>query len=394
MSLFLDASNQLSLDQVTFSNLETVDGDPIHNWPPGFSVYLAATQSVFGVSGRGLVVSVALATGIAAFGWGLLAWRHARARGSDEAWPIVVSAGFCAALLVRNARDLRSETVYHALIPLGLLAVFGVRDAASRSGRLTALVALVGVGAGCMLLRNASLALVCGWVWMGFTAPRRPLSMRAVTAGVVLVGSVAPWWWIRTALGQTGSFPVGFAHAEYAWFEYVAQTFRSLGKNTSVEYLGQAILVACAVAMWRGDRDGATRGRAALGGTAVACLALFAMFNLTEVVDKLAGRFTLFVSLTLGCLGIVDAARVFGRRTAIALVAVALAYPVVKVTRDVVRGFEPAPPAYTDVPYEQFVSNEMALRRASAGVVEGRRIVEPPPIRWRRGRALRPDERR
>jgi hypothetical protein len=123
-------------------------------------------------------------------------------------------------------------------------------------------------------------------------------------------------------------------------------------------------------------------GTAALVLVVVASLALVALFWLTPITDDLRKRFTVFATLTIGTLGIVDLRGVLPRRWYLAMLLVLLLQPSLRLAKHVAVGRGPSQPDYSRealarfVPANALVSVEHVGRspRPLAGYV----LVSPP----------------
>ena len=365
-------------------------GRPITDWPPLYSAYLALCQLALGVSVRTVVLATALATGAAVAGWSvLLAW-YARERGRAPR-EALLGLAFVAILLALSARSLRSETLYHAVFPLLLWFTLraGVsaeprhllRDAALAGGAL--LVAL--------LIRNASLAFWPAVLAVILRNARVSWRARLVACALVTLLALPAWLGMLAWFGQLGSHPLRLG-GRIGFVADLAKFVSGLDRNTGLRLLGLPLLVLLAGALLHADpkRGGAQTpaglGRAALLFTLAAAGATLALFNLTVLYDRPEGRFTLFATLALGGLGLIDLPRLLGRRWLLLATLLLFAEPALRLAKNGIRG--PGAYDYRAQALEEFAPGPATIdpefvRRppeASGGRV---RISPPYPTRIR-----------
>lgn len=320
-------------------------GEPITAWPPVYSVYLAFCQLALGVSAWAIVISTALATAAAVATWFLLLAWFARERGRAPK-DVLCALAFVSAVLALSARNVRSENLFHAVLPLLLL--FALRARVSTSPR-TFLIwsGLAGVALlVSLLIRNASLAF-----WPALLAVlllNRRISWRARGAGCGLVTALAlPIWLVlRAWLGQLGEHPLQLG-GRFGFAEYLLQLVAGIDRNTGVRLLGLPLLALLAAGLLRADTARASAGepdrlgRAALLFTAVAACALLAIFNLTRVWDKPESRFTLFATLVIGGLGVLDLPALLRRRWLALALVLLFAEPTLRLAKNTILGRGP-----------------------------------------------------
>lgn len=336
---------QGSVSILTGLGYRDFSGQPITAWPPLYSVYLAFCQLVLGVSARSIALATAFATAAAVATWSiLLAW-YARERGRAPRHALCALA-FVSAVLALNARSVRSESLFHVVLPLLLL--FTLRARVSTTPRRFLLASGL-AGAGllvALLIRNASLALWPAVLAVLLLNLRLPWLTRGAACGLVTALALPIWLAVRAWLGQLGRHPFELG-GRYGFAEYVLQLASGIDRNTSLQLVGLPLLILVAASLLRADSARADAnasdrlGWAVLLFTAVAACALLALFNLTGIHDKPDGRFTLFVTLTLCGLGLVDLpALLRGRWLALALV-VLFAEPTLRLAKNTIRGRGP-----------------------------------------------------
>lgn len=320
-------------------------GHPIRDWPPLYSVYLALCQLVLGVSARSIAISTAFATALAVATWSsLLAW-YARERGRAPG-DVLCALAFVGIVLALNARNVRSENLFHAVLPLLLLFALRARvSAASRSFLLASALAGAALLVS-LLIRNASLAFWPAILALLLSNRRLPWLTRGAACGLVTALALPIWLAVRVWLDQPDHHPIGI-RGRFGFFEYLVQFVAGIDRNTGLRLLGLPPLILLAAGLLRADAARANPdqpariGRAVLLFTAVACFALLAIFNLTYIHDKPENRFTLFVTLILGGIGLLDLPALLRRRwLALALVFL-FAEPTLRLAKSTILGRGP-----------------------------------------------------
>jgi hypothetical protein len=115
-----------------------------------------------------------------------------------------------------------------------------------------------------------------------------------------------------------------------------------------VRLAGLPLLVLLAVSLLRADAPRASAdaparlGRTVLLFTAVASGALLVLFNLTGIHDKPENRFTLFVTLIVGGLGILDLPALLRRRWLVLALVLVFAEPTLRLAKNTLRGRGPS----------------------------------------------------
>jgi len=320
-------------------------GQPITAWPPLYPVYLALCQLVLGVSARSVAISTALATAVAVASWSLLLAWFARERGRRPR-DVLCALAFVSVVLALGARNVRSENLFHGVLPLLLLFTLRARVSTTR-GRFLLASGLAGAALLLsLLIRNASLAFWPAVLAVLLQHRRFPWQTRAVACGLVTALALPIWLAVRAWLGQLGRHPIHLG-GRYQLTEYLLQFVAGIDRNTGLQFVGLPLLILLAVSLLRADparanTDSPPRlGRAALLFTAVAAAALLALFNLTWIHDKPENRFTLFVTLVLGGLGLLSLPALL-RRSWLALALVVLfAEPTLRLAKHTIRGRGP-----------------------------------------------------
>ncbi|MEO6597479.1 MAG: hypothetical protein ABIP94_22270, partial [Planctomycetota bacterium] len=284
-------------------------GLAVQHWPPLYSLWLAAVQSLCGVS----VASVRLADALcaAAFAGLSCAWLLRRTACVDGArWPVALFATNGALLALRGGS---SEYLMLALLGVLLLAIeawrrtpAGARGASAVATASVAAAAMVGV-------RHAALAFVPAAGVMIVCARTASWRDRAVAASCIAVAAAVSWWGTHLALAQQGSFPLGSSDREL-WATVWAMA-KGIDRELAPFPLGIGLCIAIAAVLALIPLR--VRTAKALGTTEVslrhgdvtafvltALAALLAMFLLVQVADSPGGRFVRFASLMLGGLAV------------------------------------------------------------------------------------------
>ena len=335
-------------------------GRPITNWQPLYSVYLAFCQLVLGVSGQSIALSTAFATVAAIAAWStLLAW-FARQRGRSPR-DVLCALAFVSVVLALNARDVRSENLFRAVFPLLLLFTLRARTCATprrfllESG-LAGVILLISI-----LTRNASLAFWPAVLAVLLQHRRLSWATRGVACGLVTALALPIWLAVRVWLGQVESHPIGAGGGRYEFTEYVLQLISGIDRNTGLEFVGFPFIILLAVSLLRADsarvKTGASArlGWAALLFTAVAACALLAIFNLTWIYDRPDERFTLFVTLTIGGLGLLHLSALLRQRWLILALVVLFAQPTLRLAKHTILGRGATAHDFRTVSLQRFV---------------------------------------
>jgi hypothetical protein len=321
-------------------------GRPIAAWPPLYSVYLAFCQLILGVSARSIALSTAFATAAAVATWSiLLAW-FARERGRAPR-DVLCALAFVSAVLALNARNVRSENLFHGVLPLLLLFTLRAR-ASTTSGNFLLASGLAGVALLIsLLIRNASLAFWPAVLAVLLQHRRLPMLTRGAACGLVTALALPIWLAVRAWLGQPGGHPIHLG-GRYEFGEYLLQFVSGIDRNTGLQFVGLPLLILLAASLLLADSSRANTGasarlgRAALLFTAVAACALLSLFNLTWIHDKPESRFTLFVTLTIGGLGLLNLPTLLRRRWLVLALVVLFAEPTLRLAKHTIRGRGPS----------------------------------------------------
>ena len=271
-----------------------------------------------------------------------------------------------------------------------LLLLFTLRARASSTSRrflyesgLAGVALLVS-----LLIRNAALAFWPAVLAVLVHHRRLPRATRGVACGLVTALALPIWLAVRAWLGQMQSHPIRLDGGRYGFGEYVLQLVSGIDRNTNLEFVGLPLILLLAASLLRGDATGASRdgsarlGRAALLFVAVAACALLAIFNLTPIADRPDKRFTLFVTLAVGGLGLLHLRALLRRRwLALALVLV-FAQPTLRLARHTILGRGPVDPGFGAESLEGFVPSRATIdpgHTAKPPAPSGGLVLVSPP---------------
>lgn len=378
----------------SFSMLEghgyvDLEDRPILAWPPLFSAVLAGVQSVLGVSGFALVITVSLLTAITVLSWSFVIDAYRRARADSARISSRIALVYVSVVFLLHTRDLRSEALAHVFLPWMLYGLLVARNATGKR-RLAFAWALIAIAMTLGLLtRNSFVAYAPAVAALWFMATRTretSLISRSILATLLFAVPVATWHLVRTWLGQAGAFEIDPTIAKFDLVQYAYQAFRGVGRAASSDILGQLLLAGLAYCTWRRDRVVEDKlGRAALAFAFASLLALMLLFSLTYIEDPLTGRFVAFVPMIIGACGCIDAAAHLREKQTALLAILLLAVPGIRVLKHAASGRQPGPGRISVV--ELLVPMRATLDRKvlDGDPVEGPAgslIVAPPRFPW------------
>lgn len=271
-------------------------------WPPGYSIYLAAWQAVFGegVATVRLAECFALATSAGL----VFIWANLRLRGTAPRWPLAVAA---VAATLAAARGAGSERLMLMLLFGALVCIELLRD---RRGRHYAglLVAITLCCAAMGLVRHAALAFLPGlWFLLRDVhkgAWRRPF-VALVT--IITITSVA-WLASRKYLGQASE---GWFESVHTIWGVLAAMAKGLNRGVAPWPIGLLLFAGAVLAFGPLRQRMATllalpAARLQHGAVAAFLLtslaALFTMYVIVYVADLPNARFMRFASITMAVL--------------------------------------------------------------------------------------------
>jgi hypothetical protein len=308
---------------------------PINEWPPLYSVYLAAWQGWLGVCGETLRTSMVVSSGLAAAGWVVVLSLTMRA-GPATIWSCV----FLAAMFSTAARHLMSESLSNVLLPPLVGLAITASHAESR-GRFLGLAALAGLLGGALLLtRNSCAAFLAASIVLLLGNRTHGLAMRLAVCALFGVAALVPTAISEAMSHKAWASPIGLGNGKYGPVEYLVQMTRGIGDPFGPQPVGVlAWLFVVGVGIsWRVPDSSRSRLRGLVWFAAVATAALFVMFNLTHVFAEFKGRFLLFVPIATGAAVLMAAPFVADRRLRAAIMVLILAYPVGMAAKHVIHG--------------------------------------------------------
>jgi len=300
-------------------------------------------------------------------------------------------------VLALNARDVRSESLFHAVLPLLLLFTLRARTRTTPrrfllEAGLAGVILLIS-----LLIRNASLAFWPAVLAVLLQHRRLPWLTRGVACGLVTALALPIWLAVRAWLGQLRTHPVYLGAGHYGFAEYVLQLISGIDFNTGLEFVGFPLIILLAVSLLRADSARANTGASARLGwavllfTAVAACALLAIFNLTSIHDKPEKRFTLFVTLAIGGLGLLHLPALLRRRWLALALVVLFAQPTLRLAKHTILGRGRADPDFRTESLERFVPSLATIDPGHIGQApepSGDLVLVSPP--YPRGTAHRP----
>jgi hypothetical protein len=281
-------------------------GQPIRDFPPLYSLYLSLIQSLSGVSGTSLAVSLVTLAGAAAFLWcRLLVSITPSSPGSTI--PRLLGALYIASFVGAYYTTLLSETLFLALLPVVYLCLMRIRSDVP-AGRLWLWLGGLSLAAAALVLtRNSAIAFLPGIALAVFLRTGRYTVFQRVALAAVAGGLPAGAWYLtRFLLGQTGSHALALGN-RYSPVEYAQQLVEDLAYRfgPSFWHLGALLLAVTAVSIAAAlaRNASANAGRDALHIMVVAvsaALGLLVLFNMIPIVaDTLSGRFIWYLPLSL-----------------------------------------------------------------------------------------------
>ena len=282
-------------------------GQRIMHFPPLFSLYLSAVQSIAGISGFSLKLAVVFLAGLSGFIWcGLLLLLT---KGAFRARiPLIIGFLYIALFIPAYYTTLLSEMLFLPVFGFLLLLIFYIDQDKGHhiSGQWIAAVCLT--EAGMLLTRNAALAFLPGAALVIFLRVSAPdLFRRFAIAGCTAIAPVLLWQAARIILQQSGSHPLAM-HGSETYFGCLVQMTSGLADlfGSNRYHLGFFLLSASMLAVFfyfsaSADRiSPASRNAFHLFIIALLSMAgLYALFNITLVGNKLNERFLWHVPLIM-----------------------------------------------------------------------------------------------
>lgn len=297
-----------SISLLEFGRYTRLQGAPLTEWPPLFSLYLALFQMIGSQTGCWLIVAMSflVAAGVLVWGsYGLILFKNDHLPGQRRSFLFAVV--FLSVFLLGCAQMLLAHLLFIVLLGVVLIGTCRLFDACNTRGFVLRAAWLGSALALLLLAHNTGLAYLLAIMLLVLCARRHSMPIRLGAALLVALLPLGFWLIIRYLLGQTGSHGVGNAQV-VPWFH--------LGK--SINAVGTFFLPVTPYLKW-------TRFLVGLGfGSGVAFLfigsrrcqltelermlilfvllsylVLFVLFCVTFVHNPLGDRFLWYIPLTL-----------------------------------------------------------------------------------------------
>jgi hypothetical protein len=270
-------------------------GQPIHSFPPLFPTFLAALQTVFGVSGSVLLLGLTLLAGVNAFLWTLL---HSMVGNTPARIGILIGALHAAFFSGMYFTTLLAESLALPLLALSLISLLQITNPEKRSASASS-YGLLGASITLLLLsKNSNIALIPAY----FLAIALSGDARVRQIGIAMATTLVPiliWGGARIVLLQMDSHTASLG-GRYSAHGYVEQIFSGFANLLGPGPLGMALLALGSLAiMLTGAKSTASRMRTLIGFTLCSSASLWLLFNLTWIHDALTGRFLWHLPLLL-----------------------------------------------------------------------------------------------
>ncbi len=370
-------------------------GFAITTWPPGFSLWLAAWQTVLGTSGAALAVAMAGTLALAALGFGTLVralGRHQAASARAQ----VLAHGVACALLLLHARGPLAEHLLHVFLPLLVLACWRLHLAKRPRELWSSTMVALGVLLVMLTVRYSAVVFALPLALFATQRAGRVMPQglarrctQLLLAAVVLSASIGLVLVLRGTFHQGAGYVLGWGAGRFGPFEYLLQLVKGLDANGGVQVAGGATLVLRALLLSRSG-EGKRFGRSAVAFCTLALLGLYLLMNLMRIHDELQGRMTLFATLLLLPMGMLAADRIESRSAFRALVLFALLIPLARAGRTLYLGRGPAVPQYEEsslrdfLPWHAYIAPDH--RDAVPSHTESGVLVSPPRFEWMKDR--------
>jgi hypothetical protein len=193
------------------------------------------------------------------------------------------------------------HNLVYVLLPLFLAAIWKCVAPNKPPSTWGPLALAIGLGAALMVTHNSCVAFI-GAAALMIAFRQSSLRTGAFQALLLVAIPSAIWKFVRDALGQAGSHPVGFGNGKYTILEYFEQLVEGAGALLVPDrYFAPFVVViffATATGLLFGQKK-ASALRFGTGFVAASLAILLVIFNLTWVVNELNGRFLLYVPLLM-----------------------------------------------------------------------------------------------
>ncbi len=273
-------------------------GVDITDWPPLYSLYLAAWILLLGPTGLCLILANGALIAVQSAGW----MRLARALDPSPAKLAGSLGGVLAVIYIGLFVPLwQGPALAHNLLYtiLPFQAALTLSFCRSKGQHAVHLSTLTAASAMLMLTHNSAIVFVAASGLMVFLFAGRSLLIRTLFSAIVTAVPLCVWWAVRILLGQDESHPV--SGGRFSVIEYVQQGVAGIGELVFPPEAAAAGAIAVGLAvLWvftalKADNIG--RWGVVLS-TAVPFVLLVIVFSVTWIYDPLSGaRFMLFAPL-------------------------------------------------------------------------------------------------
>jgi hypothetical protein len=277
-------------------------GNPIHSWPPLYSLYLAGWIAAIGPTALTLMIANGVLVVVQAVLWQGL-WRTLT-RDSGlvvGTLPAVLLALFIGLFLAVHEQSAFSHYLIFTLLPVFLLQVWRLVAPRPQPIGLMNGSILILLASALLLTHTSAIAfLVAGSG--ALVIHRRGAKDSLLLAVLIGAVPVALWLAVRHLLDQGNSHYIGLGAGRYDVLAYAIQVFDGPGSLLMPGKLGAqfvAVLLLWAAALSLAATPMASGLRFGILVTVISLVVLFALFNLTWIHASIAGRFVLFVPLIL-----------------------------------------------------------------------------------------------
>lgn len=352
-------------------------GQPITDFPPLFSLLLAAAQLVFGIRGATLICVVALLAALAAWAWTYPIFLHCRHTPAEQASAWCASV-FIAAFIAANFTVLSADCLMLLLAGALMLALVADLRQPRRRTWLAATLCSVSL----LLSKNSGLAFLAGAAAGAIAArPRGQAAVRVLLAGLL---AVTTWAITRALLGQLNSHR---GPAVHSLAENLSQGLADVAVRFGPQTGSIGALAFCTLLLllgWRAIRPAdptvVQTDRVYLVTALTHFGALALLFSAAAVSDPMQGRF-LWPSIT--CLVVAAGIAVRAPQQASAQRALGIALlgflACMQLTRTVALVAERVTGrAVANVQWD----DRIALPGTSGSGTQGRAVLVPPDFPW------------
>jgi hypothetical protein len=291
---------QGSLSLLEGNGYRYFSGGEVTDWPPLYSLYLAAWISVLGPTGLGLILANAALAVAQAAGWIGLAQKAMQiAEEAISFWGALLSAAFAAIFIPLWEGPALAHNLLYTILPFQAALALGLAQPQDHSA--ARLAALTLTSALLLLSHNSGIVFVLAAALFVFLFAQKSFYTRALFTAIATAMPLGAWWAVRILFGQDDSHP--FGQGRFSTAEYIRQAINGAGNLilppplTVIAALGIAALIAWLCIALAAGRS--VRWFPFLY-TGIPFVLLIAIFNATWVYDPLSEpRFTLFVPLTV-----------------------------------------------------------------------------------------------